>query len=253
MAKCLIWMAAVAACLAGCASGPDSAKDREMAKKPLTYKVPKLTQPLKIDGVWDKAPWSGVEPLNITKHMGEKPEHRPKVQAKLAYDDAAVYVIFHVDDRYVRAVAQKYHDSVCRDSCVEFFFTPGTEVGLSYFNIEINCGGTMLFSWHPEGEKAVPIAEGDCDKLQIGHTMPKIVEPEIAAPTAWTLEYRLPFDVVKKYCPKATKPAPGATWRANLYKCADQTSHPHWLTWSFVDYPKPKFHMPEFFGTLVFE
>jgi hypothetical protein len=40
---------------------------------------------------------------------------------------------------------------------------------------------------------------------------------------------------------------------ANFYKCADQTSHPHWLTWASVDYPQPKFHLPEFFGRLVFE
>jgi len=43
------------------------------------------------------------------------------------------------------------------------------------------------------------------------------------------------------------------TWRANFYKCADSTSHPHWLTWSPVDHPTPHFHLPAFFGTLEFE
>jgi hypothetical protein len=48
------------------------------------------------------------------------------------------------------------------------------------------------------------------------------------------------------------KPAPGVKWRANLYKCADATSHPHWLTWSKVDYNRPNFHLPDYFGELEF-
>ncbi|MCB0276848.1 MAG: diguanylate cyclase, partial [Calditrichaeota bacterium] len=27
----------------------------------------------------------------------------------------------------------------------------------------------------------------------------------------------------------------------------------HWLTWAPVEHPKPNFHLPEFFGTLVFD
>ena len=83
--------------------------------------------------------------------------------------------------------------------------------------------------------------------------MPKIVDPEIAKPTTWTVEYRIPLDLLAKYYPKAVKPAPGVTWRANFYKCGDDTSHPHWLSWSCVDRPKPDFHAPTSFGTLVFK
>lgn len=111
----------------------------------------------------------------------------------------------------------------------------------------------MLFWWHPEGKDAIPVEAKDFDRIKIGHTLPKIVDPEIAEPTIWTLEYRLPFAVVKTYCSHASKPAQGVIWKANLYKCADATSHPHWLTWSFVDHPTPRFHMPKYFGTLKFE
>ena len=215
--------------------------------------VAQLTEPIKIDGNWNKPVWRKIKPLVINKHMGKKPKHCPKVLAKLAWNEDALYIIFRVEDLYVRAVAKKYQDSVCKDSCVEFFFTPGSNLGISYFNIEINCGGTMLFWWHPEEKKAIPIAAKDCDRVKIGHTLPKIVDPETKEPTIWTIEYRLPFAVLKKYCPDSVKPAQGAIWKANLYKCADETSHPHWLTWSFVDYPKPQFHMPNYFGTLKFE
>jgi len=47
-------------------------------------------------------------------------------------------------------------------------------------------------------------------------------------------------------------PAPGVAWRANLNKCADGMSHPHWLTWAPVGVPRPDLHRPEFFGILEF-
>ena len=57
--------------------------------------------------------------------------------------------------------------------------------------------------------------------------------------------------MLRRYAPVAL-PGPGVSWRANLYQCGDETSHPRWLTWSRVDLPSPDFHRPEFFGTLVF-
>ena len=219
----------------------------------MEYQVTKLPEPTETDGNWNKSVYKKIKPLIINQHMGEEPDHRPNVFAKLAWDGDSLYIIFHVQDRYVRASAKRYQDPVYLDSCVEFFFTPGLNLGFSYFNIEVNCGGTMLFWWHPEGGAAIPVAAEDGERLQVSHTLPKIVEPEIDGSTKWTIEYRLPFAVVHRYCPDATKPAPDAIWKANFYKCADATSHPHWLTWSFVDHPTPRFHMPQYFGTLKFE
>ena len=54
--------------------------------------------------------------------MGVEPEHKPKTQAKLLYDDENIYLIFCVEDKYIRAVAKGYHVPVWRDSCVDFFF-----------------------------------------------------------------------------------------------------------------------------------
>ena len=119
-----------------------------MRTGPLTCEVIRLPEPIKIDGNWDKTSWKRIKPLVVSQHMGDEPDHCPLVQAKLAYDDDALIIIFRVEDCYVRAVAENNQDAVYRDSCVEFFFTPGSRLGHSYFNIEINCGGTMLFWWH---------------------------------------------------------------------------------------------------------
>jgi len=202
---------------------------------------------------WDGEIWQKVEILELKNYMGPRPSHFPKVTAKLLYDSNNLYVFFKVEDKYVKAVAQKLNDPICRDSCVEFFFTPSENLLDGYFNIEINCGGTMLICHQKARNKdKKKIFEQDCSKIKIFASMPKIVETEIDAPTVWTLQYHLPFEILEKYA-KIDKPRGGAKWRANFYKCADNTSHPHWLTWNFVNGLKPDFHQPKYFGTLIFE
>ena len=218
-----------------------------------TYQVQRTKQPPTLNGKWDEGVWKDVEALEIKNFTGSEPDHKPKSEAKVLYDNDYVYVFFRVEDKYVQAVARHYQDSVWLDSCVEFFFTPGTDISQGYFNIEINCGGTMLF-YHQlaRGVDAVAVADSDCDRVEIFHSEPKIVDPEKQEPTTWVIEYRVPIDMLAKYA-EVAKPTLGVRWRANFQKCAGKTSHPHGLTWSLIDTPKPDFHRPEFFGTLEFK
>ena len=216
-------------------------------------KVARLKESVNIDANWDKFPWQEIHPEKLRHYMGERPKHMPETEVKIAYDREAIYVIFRVQDRYVRAVVTRYQGSVCRDSCVEFFFAPNSEVSKGYFNLEMNCGGTALFAFQPAPRQGtISIPESEYERIKVAHSLPEVVDPEIETPVTWTVEYRIPIALLAKYSP-VTYPAPGVTWRANFYKCADGTSHPHWLTWARVDFPRPEFHLPEFFGVLEFE
>jgi len=220
--------------------------------QPRSYHVPRLRSPLTIDANWDKPPWRQVEVATVACRMGEGTGHLPNTQVKVTYDSDHLYVIFRVEDRYIRAVAPGHQSQVCLDSCVEFFFTPGRDISDGYFNLEANCGGTLLFHHQlARGVDTLQIAGGDLDRIDVAHSLPSQVPEEIQEPTTWTIEYRLPFAILERYAP-LTRPCPGAVWKGNFYKCADQTSHPHWLTWSCIDRPKPDFHRPEYFGELVF-
>ncbi|MCL2330408.1 MAG: carbohydrate-binding family 9-like protein [Phycisphaerae bacterium] len=220
----------------------------------MKYEVVRFSKPIKIDANWDKPEWKKVKPVELKRFMGKQPEHFPKVQAKLAYDSDNLYVIWRVEDNYVRAQAKKHQDPVCWDSCVELFFMPGTPAEQGYFNLEMNCGGTMFFNFQlVPRQNEINLTPEEVAQVEVAHTMPKIVDPEIAKPTVWFVEYRMPVSLLNKYIPGAVKPAPGVQWRANMFKCGDRTSHPHWLTWAFVDRPKPDFHRPESFVPLVFK
>ena len=201
---------------------------------------------------WQKAPWNEIPSHKLNCHMGAYPLHFPDTRVKLAYDDQAIYLMFRVQDRYVRALAQTDQDRVYQDSGVEFFFTPGLDVEQGYFNLEMNCGGTILFHFQTlPRQNPVEIPVSDCALILRDASLPKVVNPEIQAPVLWFLGARIPFDLLSSYT-TVIQPEQGKSWRANFYKCADHTSHPHWLTWAPVNLPVPDFHQPQFFGTLCF-
>lgn len=179
-----------------------------------------------IDAKWDKPAWRAVAPLHIAHAMGEPPGHRPDTRVRIAYDEEAVYGIFRVEDRYVRSVATEHQKGeVSKDSCVEFLFTPGPDLGVGHFYLEMNCGGTMLFRFHGP-DRVVTIPASDYDPVTVAHSLPATVNQEIREPVTWTLEYRLPVAVLHRHC-AVVAPGPGVRWRANFYKCADDSSHPH--------------------------
>lgn len=226
---------------------------KDEANKAMRYTVQRAETAFKLEDDWNQGQWRDTESLGLAHHMGAKPKHFPDTQVKLLYDDENIYVFFKVEDQYVRAVAQTYHDPVFQDSCVEFFFTCGTDIAEGYFNLEANCGATFLFCHQTaRGENQQQVSIGDCQSIRIVSSLPQKVDPEISEPTVWTVKYALPIAILKKYAP-VEKPRPGVTWKANFYKCADETSYPHWLTWNPVDRPSPDFHLPQYFGTISFE
>ncbi len=223
-----------------------------MEKQPI-YLVQKLRESIYIDAVWNKSQWQDIKPINLNYSMGDLPAFRPFVQAKMMYNDDNIYIIFMVSDRYVRCITKNINGPVWEDSAVEFFFAPHPNSSETYFNLEVNCGGTPLMHYNRyTRNKYKPIDPEDILEIEIAHSLPKIVDPEISESVTWSIEYRIPIEIIKKYS-SVTDPKPGSIWKGNFYKCGDKTSNPHFLTWSFVNHDKPNFHLPQFFGALQFE
>src|SRR3954470_3705377 len=94
--------------------------------------------------------------------MGEKSATQPRVQVKAAYDDEFLFLIWNVEDRFVLARRTEHQQAVCRDSCVEFFFTPGGDPKeKGYFNLETSCAGVKLFGAHVVGGHAERLTAED--------------------------------------------------------------------------------------------
>lgn len=205
--------------------------------------------------LWDGPAWRDVPFLEISHFRPEGTDHRPHTRCKLLFDRERLYGHFRVQDRYVRSVHSGFQGAVYKDSCVEIFLMP--KPGHGYFNFEFNCGGAMLASHvidptRVQGgpvARATPLIPDQCRKVRIRHSLPSIVEPEIAEETVWHLEFSVPFLLLEEFISPLSTDG-GETWQANLYKCGSETSHPHWASWSPIS--AVNFHAPWSFGTLRF-
>lgn len=219
----------------------------------LTHKVKAVTEKITIDGKWDKPVWKKVEPVKIGNRMGDEPRFRPTTEAKVLYDATNVYVIFRVHDKFVKSTVTAFNGHVSGDSCVEFFFSPNASEPGHYFNLEINAGGTPLIFFVTKPRKeSKKFSDSLIAQIEIAHSLPAVVDPEIAEEINWTIECRIPLEILKEYT-EVTMPKPGVAWRANFYKTGSDTSNPHYYTWSPVSNPEPDFHLPAYFGTIHFD
>ncbi|MBE6370413.1 MAG: hypothetical protein E7056_09700 [Lentisphaerae bacterium] len=219
----------------------------------MKYQIKKTTAAVDLAAEWDSACWKDVEALRIVNARCESSNHRPETELKMQYDESGIYGLFLVKDYYVKSVHTDFQESVCRDSCVEFFWQlPGA----GYFNLEMNAGKGMLLYYirdntHTEnGFKDFTILpEEDMLMLKKFHTMPDVIDPEIVGDTTYRVGFYIPFELMKKYA-TFKQPSAGTFWRMNAYKCGDRTSHPHWISWNPVH--ALNFHCPEDFGVLEF-
>lgn len=189
-------------------------------------------------------------PASVSQH--------PQTECRLVYNQEGFRYSFQVYDRWVRAQALHYQEQVCLDSCVEFFVQATGAPG--YFNFEVNCIGTLLLSYIEDPQrtptgfvKATPVRAQDAAHITIE---PSIQQrpflPERTEPLTWSVDVWVPFELFSAYIPDFQIPRPGTQWRGNFFKCGDETSHPHWASWAPIG-KELNFHVPEYFGRLVFE
>ena len=214
------------------------------------YHVSRSMATIPVDGKWDKPQWNEVAEVALTNYMGEVPPFKPVTHAKMQYDADNLYLIFRVQDRYVSSLVREPNGPVSRDACVEFFFSPDVQHPLHYFNLEINAGGTVLMRYN--GAERKPFTDEDIAAFEVAHSLPKVVDPPINDPVTWTIECRIPLRVLEKYG-TVTPPGAGIAWRANFYKTASKSTNPHYITWSPVQNDVPNFHLPAYFGQLIFK
>jgi hypothetical protein len=206
-------------------------------------------------GLWEGSVWRKASVLAVDCFRPESSSHRPQTICKLLYNQERIFGIFRVEDKYVRCIHTDFQEDVYKDSCVEFFVQPKESGG--YFNFEFNCGGALCASYITDPARIagrlkefLPLTSGDERQIRRHASHPKIVEPEIKTKLIWYLEFSIPIVLLEKYVGLLGQ-IKGQRWRANFYKCGDETSHPHWVSWAPL--AARNFHVPENFGNICFE
>lgn len=196
--------------------------------------------------------WNALPRLAVASYHARSSAHRPAVDVQLGHSGDRLHLRFIVHDRYVLSRATACNAMVSKDSCVEMFFEPVP--GMGYFNLEMNAGGTVL-CYHitdarriPDGFAAFsPLTAEELGGIAIVSTLPRTIDPEIVTPLDWALCAHIPLAPFAHRLGRAL-PVPGR-WRGNFFKCADESSYPHWASWSPIG-QELNFHVPDRFGVL---
>lgn len=200
-------------------------------------------------GEWDDEVW-GLQPAAIVSHILPQTTSPspPTVHTKLLYNDLGLLVFFRVQGEHgVLRRFTNYQEPVYKDSCVEFFVQPDRKAG--YFNFEMNGLGTLLLSYieMENGEKkTTPIPPALGSLVQV---LDKGIATNWDQSCDWHVQYFIPFKIFEQYVDVNLI----SVWHGNLYKCCDDNSNPHWISWSPITNQQLNFHQPSFFGTFMFK
>lgn len=191
--------------------------------------------------------FDSIEPQPIACcNWPEEYPYVPRVRFRMFHTGAWLLLRFDVEERYTAARVTEDNGRVWTDSCVEFFIAPDEG---SYYNFETTCIGRMLLGYHgAEGgeEHAAPEVIASVRRTP---SLPAEPFEEREGDNRWSMTLAIPPAALFRH--RLTDWS-GLTARANLYKCGDELSHPHFLSWRPIVETQPAFHRPQFFGELRF-
>jgi Carbohydrate-binding family 9 len=180
----------------------------------------------------DIAPWQSAFP------------YTPKVHFSIAYTEGYIFLKYDIAEKAIRALNTEPNSPVYEDSCVEFFVSFDDK---GYYNLECNGIGTMLMGFGKERSNRVRLPNEIIRKIEYFTTHVNNLKDKTID---WSMTLAIPFSI---FIHHPNLSLSGKTAHANFYKCGDKLPEPHYLTWSNIEFVKPNFHLPEFFGDLVFE
>ena len=173
--------------------------------------------------------------------------YKPNVFVQIAHNENELFLRYQVKEQSVKAEIVESNGRVWTDSCVEFFLSP--EGNDEYYNLEINCIGTALLGFRKKGEPTIRATNEQIAAIRRFSTLGDLPFPERKETTNWQITMAIPWEAFFKH---ALKPIQGKKMRGNFYKCGDELSIPHFVSWTKIKTKKPSFHNPEFFGGLEF-
>lgn len=173
--------------------------------------------------------------------------YKPKINFRIAHTKNEIWLKYYVREKYILALETLTNGDVYKDSTVEFFISFDN---VNYYNFEFNCIGTIHIGYGPGKGNRTPIKPATAEKIKIKSSLGNQPFEEKAGDFEWEMMIRIPvecfaFDKIKSLNElKAT---------ANFYKCGDETSKPHFVTWNPIKTESPNYHQPEYFGKIQFE
>jgi hypothetical protein len=170
--------------------------------------------------------------------------YKPHVQFCIAYTDSNIYLKYYVAEKFIKAANGFTNSPVYEDACVEFFISFNDEP--AYYNFEFNCIGSSLVGYGNGKHSRELLPKKLIDKIKYNVNI-RNGEGNLIY---WEIMLVIPSIVFSNHSIQSLK---GTECNVNFYKCGNSLLYPHFLAWSDIRSSKPDFHLPEFFGKLIFE
>lgn len=179
----------------------------------------------------------------------DKYTYRPETKFKIFHTGEFMVIRYFVHEKYTAAVFGNDGDSVCKDSCVEFFIAP--ESNRRYYNFETNCIGKMFIGYKdsPSGHGIDPTEEV-FSMIRRYPSLGTETFKERVGDNSWTLTLVVP---AKALYADNLESWSGLECKMNFFKCGWELSEPSSMSWSKIVYPRQRFHVPAYFGIVYFE
>jgi len=174
--------------------------------------------------------------------------YKPEVKFKMAYYENQILLKYYINEENIRAKETNVNGAVYKDSCVEFFFS--TNGKNTYYNFEFNCVGIPHVGYGPGRADRVLTDPEILKLIQVRSSLGNQPFDEKTGGHQWEM-----MIIIPKKCLTYDKDIvlKGLKANANFYKCGDETSKPHYVTWNPIGTDNPDYHQSAYFGELSFE
>lgn len=211
------------------------------------YHIPKVTEPVPLDGVSESSPWDTAQWV-VMKDAVTGEETKQRTEFALLYDEGYLYAAYRAEDENILATFTQRDEPLYEQDVVELFMSPACSPnfyyefnfspnGVIYDAIVLNDNGRAE---EGRGKLCFPIKEWNCEGLRVRTVKEK---------DSWSVTAAIPF--AELHFARNRTPRSGERWRANLYRIEYGLPEPEYSAWSpplICD-----FHTSEMFGTVVFE
>jgi hypothetical protein len=201
-----------------------------------------------LQDIADEDSWQGIEEIKISDYLWTQNNYKPEVIVKACYSNKYIYLKFLVFEQKVTVRFLHVGDPVFKDSCVEFFINLFPKETEEYFNIEMNAIGTIKMGYGIKRNRKYLNASELGDMKVV--TSIKLPVTGLHGSDHWKLYCAIPINLLEKI---TNRKFTGDEAIGNFYKCGDETEFKHYGMWNIVNNPKPDFHLPEYFGKIVFD
>lgn len=174
--------------------------------------------------------------------------YKPEVKFRIAHTGDSILLKYYVREKNIQAKVSTINGDVYKDSCVEFFISP-MDNG-NYYNFEFNCIGIPHVGYGEGRHNRQLLPVEVLKEIKSYSTLGSEPFMEKRGDFSWELFVQIPISC---FVNDPIDQLNGLSSKGNFYKCGDDLSEPHFVTWNPVKTENPDYHRPDFFAELRFE